>query len=237
MNLYQFDRLTFGPNARIQGDLTYRSREALQNIPAGSVEGEVRHTQTMQRPDRGQGSVWAAALAGLSIYDLLATLFFGLFLLWIFPRFSPRMYEVIEANPLKSFGVGLLVLLGGPILLFVLLVTLIGIPMAAFLFGLWLLMLYLAKISAALLIGNKIVPVTAESTLLRQYGSFALGALIYTLLSLIPVVGFAIKLVLVLMALGGLVLYHWVSIRPTEPLKASPSTMPRTPKKIIAKKK
>ena len=79
---------------------------------------------------------------------------------------------------------------------------------ALILMALWLIALFVAKLIASLMIGMKIIPVKDKHGFLRVFGVFALGALIFMLLTLIPVIGWVLKFILVLMGLGAIALYE-----------------------------
>ena len=146
-------------------------------------------------------------MAGFSIFSLLATLFFGLFMIWLCRYYILHTADMAYDATLKSLGVGFLVLILTPIAALIFLITTIGLPLAMVLMALWLVLLYVGKVMAAMLIGFKIVKVSGNSGFGRIFGSFALGALIYTLIGMIPVVGWVVNLVIVLVALGGYTLY------------------------------
>jgi hypothetical protein len=203
--LYNVDRITFGPNASIQGALAYRAPEPL-DIPVGLASGGVFYEkiETSQVKEN-----LPAVLAGFSIFSLLATLFFGLVFLWLCRYYILHAAETAYDATLKSVGVGFLVLILTPIVGIILLITTIGIPLALVTIALWVIYLYVAKVMAAMLIGFKIVKVNEKSRFGRIFGSFALGALIYTLIGMVPIVGWVVNLVFVLIALGSLTLYDF----------------------------
>jgi len=79
--LVNFDRITFGPDARVQGSFWYRAEQKI-DIPEGVVRGEVIFKE-IPAASQVKESL-PAMLAGFSLYSLLATLFFGLLMIWIF---------------------------------------------------------------------------------------------------------------------------------------------------------
>jgi uncharacterized membrane protein len=62
---------------------------------------------------------------------------------------------------------------------------------------------------ACALIGFKIVRVDQKSSFGRIFLSFALGALIFTLIGMVPFAGWVINFLFVLIALGGLAIYKY----------------------------
>ena len=70
---------------------------------------------------------------------------------------------------------------------------------------LWIILLMLGKVFASMLIGWQIIKIKGKG-FWRLYGGFALGALILSILCLIPFVGWFIKAVVVLIALGAIIM-------------------------------
>ncbi len=205
VTLLNFDKIKFGPKARIQGGLSYRSVQEL-DIPAGVVNGVVVFNSIENSQIKEN---MPAILAGFSIFSLLATLLFGLVMIWLCRYYVIHTADMAYDATLKSLGVGFLVLILTPISVIILLITTIGIPLALVLLSLWLALLYVGKVMAAMLIGFKIVRVSATSGFGRIFGSFALGALVFMLIGMVPVVGWVVNLIFVLIALGSITLYEF----------------------------
>jgi len=201
--LLNFEKITFGPNARVQGSLWYRASQEIE-MPAGIVKGGIVFNAI---PASQIQESLPAVMAGFSIFSLLATLFFGLFMIWLCRYYILHTADMAFDSTLKSLGVGFLVLILTPIAALIFLITTIGLPLAMVLVALWLILLYVGKVMAAMLIGFKLVKVSSNSGFGRIFGSFALGALIYTLIGMVPVIGWVVNLVIVLVALGGYTLY------------------------------
>lgn len=204
LTLASVEKLRFGPEAKVNGSLWYRS-SLRADIPEGVVSGEVTY---MPRPVQKVERRAPGVLAGFSVFSLLATLVFG-FVLLLASRFfilntAGHAYE----STLQSIGIGFLILIVTPILFIILLATVIGIPLAFILIASWLIALYVAKVTAAFLIGFKILRVSPKSTFGRVFLSFAIGALVFALIGLVPVVGWLINFIFVLIALGALTMNY-----------------------------
>ncbi|MBU0727988.1 hypothetical protein KKA95_04860 [Patescibacteria group bacterium] len=206
VKLYGVEKLKFGPNAKIIGNLEYKSSNEVM-IEDGVVEGEIIFNQ-IDKAVSAEDARWMAGgvLAGLSIYSLLATLLLGLVVLLTCRAFSISVFKAVYKSPFKSLGVGLLAVIVTPIVFVILLITVIGIPIAFITIMLWIILLMLGKVFVSMLIGWRIVKVKEKKGFGRLYGAFALGALIFSILCLIPLVGWLIKFILVLIALGGIVI-------------------------------
>ncbi len=110
--------------------------------------------------------------------------------------------------PLKSFGMGFLILALTPIAAVIALATGIGLPLSFILILMWFLTLCFGKLIAISMIGIKIFRIKEKSGFWKTYGTFAFGALIYVGVGLIPIIGWIIKFILILLGTGAFVLYE-----------------------------
>lgn len=194
------ETVVLGPNARIGGDLRYDAT-TLNRDPAATVDGSV------VREVRGErGAFDGATVVGTvlqAVYGLLANLLFGAMLLFAFPDFSAGVASRVGTSPVRTGGVGLLALVGVPIVLVFLVVTLVGIPLAvvgavAFAGVVW----------AGLVYGQFAVGVRALAAVDRENRWLALvvGLVGFALLGAVPVLGGLLELGALLLGLGALVL-------------------------------
>ena len=208
------DQITFGPNAYIEGDLTYKASKEME-IKSNIVKGKVTfHPMKAPVSERQMAWIGTGILAGISIISLLTTLFFGLFFIWIYKYFAHHAVQHVMESPLQSLGLGLLTLICTPILAILFMVTVIGIPIGIIMFIAWIILIYIAKVMASMVIGWRILHIDEKASFGKRYLAFLLGAVIYTAMGIIPVVGWAINCLLILFSFGGIVLYY-SSLLPT----------------------
>jgi cytoskeletal protein CcmA (bactofilin family) len=119
------ETIVLGPNADISGEFRYDAAAFTQD-PAATVAGGVVEDPNL-RDNVGSFTLPNWVAAG---YGLLANLLLGVILLVLFPSFSARLAGRVSDEPAKAGGVGLLSLVGGPILLALIAITIIGIPLA-----------------------------------------------------------------------------------------------------------
>lgn len=203
VSLLNCEKITFGPQAKILGTMWYRSHEEMQ-IPANVVTGKVTYVGI---PEDQIKENMPSLVAGFSLFSYLSTLLFGLILIWIFRYSLLHTADKVNEAALRSLGVGFLVLVLTPIAALIFLITTIGLPVSMVLMALWLIFLYVGKVMAAALIGFKIIRVTENNSFGRVFGSFALGALIFYVIGMVPFAGWILNLLFVLTALGGFTLY------------------------------
>ena len=197
-------QLTLTPNSKISGDLTYWSETGAQIQTGAQILGQTIHNlppakASEVKPARILGIFTGPSLA-MKIIGFLWAVVIGLLLLKFFPVYTQRTIGVITKKPWASLGMGLLVMILTPIIFLILLITVLGIPIAFVLLVTFLVIAYLAKIFVSILVGQKI---------LRKFGSKAgsnwallLGLVVYGIVTLIPILGSIVSLLVVLFGLG-----------------------------------
>jgi hypothetical protein len=201
-------RMTLGRAATVDGDVLYRSGRDAEIATTAQVGSQLERL-----PTRGSFGV-ELVLTLATILGLLAFLFAGLVLLWLFRATAPRAVLAIQEHPLRASAIGVAAIIVLPILVLVLTLTLVGAPVAIALLVLLVLALLFAPVPA----------VTAFGALLlrrQQWGlvaSFLIGAVIWRLgIWLIPLVGVALYLGALAAGLGGWLLAMWGQRRETMP--------------------
>ena len=132
--------------------------------------------------------------------------FFFRFLIYLklFGKHFTDTASIVTKSFWKSIGIGFLVVIGLVPGFLILLVTVIGIPLAGLVFTLLMLYFYLAKIVVGLAYGTWLSE--KFNWKIPTFGSFAIGLAIIFILKLIPVVGFFVGTVVFLGWLGALTL-------------------------------
>ncbi|MEK7513262.1 MAG: hypothetical protein AAB580_00040 [Patescibacteria group bacterium] len=198
--------LALGPQAMINGDLTYATEEKLDQAQTALVKGkvtqyqapEVKHWDAQKRSAK-------LALRVISFFGVLLT---GLVILWLFRIPVVAAAEKINLKFIPSLGWGLIIVFVTPPALFLLAITGIGLPLAILGGLLFLIDLYVAKIFASLALG-KALQRYFNWQKLSVPATFSIGLVVYYLLRLIPGIGFFVHLVALLTGLGGC----WLSCR------------------------
>jgi len=188
---------TFNINkdAIVIGDITYTSSKQA-NINnnaqiAGKVELKDIPTQTEKNPFREK------MLS--SFISLLSALLIGAILVSLLPKKMKDLTDLIRLKFWASFGAGFLVFFAIPMAALILLLILIGIPLALILMAIYFVMIYLSKIIIGLCIGRL---VTRDAW--APIWSMTIGVLIYSVLSIIPVVGTLTVLVSIILGFGSI---------------------------------
>lgn len=139
------DDVVIGPNARIGGDLVYSAARA-DISPSAVIEGTQRRVPRSDSPraERVAG-VMAAAAVAFALVFVLGMVLLVLAAVAAFPSLMDRSAERIARRPWPTAGVGLALMVLGPLAILLLLVSIIGIPL-----GLLVGALYLAAAPMAL---------------------------------------------------------------------------------------
>jgi cytoskeletal protein CcmA (bactofilin family) len=200
-------RLELGPDARIDGKLTYRGpHEAV--VEAGAiVAGGTNHIDF----DIGGGfSPFSTAAAW--IVAIACT--FGLFLLgWASivaaPLVTARVSMLARARQFASLGIGLLVILLLPLVAAVLAMTVIGIPIAIVMFLAWPMLLVFGYLTGVMSVTDAICGATPRrlpGSGLRVFVLF-LGLVGMLAFCAVPIIGWVLGMLLTVAGTGSLALY------------------------------
>ncbi|MFN3337232.1 MAG: hypothetical protein ACK42I_07010 [Thermomicrobium sp.] len=142
------DRVELGDTADVRGALRYRAPQPASIAPGARIAGPQEYTPTPGAEQRERESFARRAFEwiGTVLLRLAWALVAGTLLVLALPRQTARVAETLRLAPLASllWGIGLLV--GVPILGILLVVTVVGIPAALFLFGLYVAVLYLSQV-------------------------------------------------------------------------------------------
>lgn len=148
-------------------------------------------------------------------FESLALAALAVVLALIFPDQLKRVSETLNGEPLVSGGVGLLTIIGAPIVLIILTITIILIPVTLLASILLALALIFSWIAVGFDIGNRMsklfrsnwpVPVAAG------IGVLLLSLLVGTI-NLIPCVGWILGFIIVILGLGAVVISRFGSTR------------------------
>ena len=196
------DTLRLTSKAVVDGDLIYWSYQDASLDEQAVVGGEVtKHITT--RPELPKQEL-VKFFIGLKLFfrfiALISALVLGLLLVRFYPNYSRRAAENIQTRPWTALGLGLVTMIVVPIIVIVLLATVVGIPLAFILLAAYFIYISLAKIFVMLLLGYWILKSFVKDAGLGW--SLLAGALVFYLLTLIPILGGLIAFVALLLGIG-----------------------------------
>jgi hypothetical protein len=194
--------LMIAPGALIKGKLAY-SVDTYDLSKEAKVMGTIT---SYARPNYRQQA--AQFMAGVALVSKIVS-FLAIFIIGVLAIiFLPNQVKLVSARMVnrfwKSLVWGIISLLVIPIIALLLCITLVGIPLGAILVALYIFGIYVAGIFISVVIGKAIFDRIGMKGISLIWSLF-LGLIILTLLGLIPLLGWLIKLVLFLWAFGALV--------------------------------
>jgi len=190
--------------AEIMGNLDYHS-EVEANIGAQSmIQGDINYTVWETEDDKGFHYNWFWVL-----YCIFASLIVGLVVLGIWKKQIVEFSKILRAQTLEAvlWGFGLLIVF--PVIFFLLLISMIGIPLALILTGVLLILIYISSILTGIWIGREAVKRFLPDRYNKRHISIlemVIGIVILKFLISIPILGCIIWAVAVCLGLGSLVI-------------------------------
>ena len=121
------DRIEIRRSARVYGDITYSSRHEIAIDPGAQISGTVTRTPAKLDVEPNAATAGIRMLRPLLLIALFAA---SLLLYLVFPRFTERSVRMLGQVPIKSVGLGTALFFGVPPVAVLLLITIIGIPVA-----------------------------------------------------------------------------------------------------------
>jgi cytoskeletal protein CcmA (bactofilin family) len=196
--------LTISPEAVITGNISYTSKNPAQISETAKVGGKV----DQQMPKTNQIN-WLAIWAWARVYSIFCALVVGLVLIFLGKNITTKILNKIEDKPYKMLVPGLILMFILPPIALVLMFTIIGIPLALIIIAWWLIMIYLARIFTAILVGQTILESLRKKNKdnVKLIWSLILGVIICWLLFSIPFIGWIISLVAIWLGLGAIWTY------------------------------
>lgn len=204
--------LLLGPHASVSGDLKYTGQNEAILSPGAIISGKIIYQPQIKGENYPQFFNVKKYTDGLQklkpvteILGLLVSFLVGFVLLGLFPKYFEKTVKALEVRPYASFGWGILAFLLTVLVSVLLVVTIVGIPVAGLTLLILITLSYLAKFVVAFFLGRKI--------LLTKFGerrgwAVVLGLIVLSVLNLIPFIGGFLNLILILLGLGGLVLSY-----------------------------
>ncbi len=196
--------LTIAGTAVINGDLKYTAKLDAAVDAKAKIKGQTLRTMPKafaQKSDfKRTGWYWGKLISIFSAWVL------GLVLISFWREQVLKITDLMLNKIGPSLGWGVLALLLTPIIVFILLITIIGLPLAFITFGLWLIAIYLSKILVGILVGRSLLNnfwlAKKDSLILAM----VIGIIVSYLIFAIPFIGWIIALLAVLWGLGGIML-------------------------------
>ncbi len=196
------DRLDLAPDARIEGDLDYRTRLPLSPEAAARVAGAVRYEEPIDDDDDEGSAAWSFLFW---TWQAGAALLAGMLAVALFRPLVQQLASAIAGETtlgaLLGFGAFLIVPVGAAVVM----MTLVGLPVGIIAVLLFTVALYVAKLPIAAWAGDQLLA-RAGRPEASPYAAMAVGILALYLLFEIPWLGGLFWLAATWLGLGAMVL-------------------------------
>ncbi|MCC7299501.1 MAG: hypothetical protein IT583_00275 [Verrucomicrobia bacterium] len=188
------------PGTVIGGNLSYTAPKELVLSPSVALGGKLTRSFAAPQPNH----FLKPDLTGHFFFAFAAFLT-GMVFCSLFPRYTARSLQLLRTSRGTCVLTGLAAFFILPILCFLLVFTLVGLPLSLLMFLFYCILLYLSKIAVGLLLGTLIL---RRKVLTKQSlpGTLAIGLLVVYLLTAITAVSVVVSSLVTIYGLGALVL-------------------------------
>jgi hypothetical protein len=202
--------LTIGSTGYVGGNVDYTSKNDLTITSGGTVLGST--TKTLPK-ENTTAKVYApmAFTFGFFVFGFIAMLVTALILVALFPRIFAEATATAMKKPGTTILTGLVAAIVIPILVFMLFISIIGIPLAIMTLLAWIILMMISGPFVAYLLGKLLLKNAKQPV-----GIMALGASVLIISYFIPIIGFFTMVAAYLFGLG-MVLNRarWMTLRGT----------------------
>ena len=197
--------LNIGPDAVIDGVLTYYGPQAATVAGGASIHGGTHYIERKHWGPRGRHRGFGPA----AWIWLVGWIIAGSILLALWPGFARSVSEAASREPGTALLLGFAVLVCVPVALLLLTLSIIGIPLALLLLCFYLLLLPLGYLAAAAAIGEWLLARMHGGAVIltRQRILMLIGVLIVLfVLTRLPLLGGTLRFLVIIAGIGSLVI-------------------------------
>jgi cytoskeletal protein CcmA (bactofilin family) len=214
--------------AKVGGDITYSAPNRLTREPGAEVTGNISYTPQQKEAKQA----YPGFNFGFLLYILLAFTLIALVLALLFPRLLHTVTEIGRTRPWLALLVGFTTSVVMPFFLLLLMISIIGIPLALLLGLAWLLIFLFSGPVSAYYLGRLILRNSRRPILIMLVGSVVL-----TLLYFVPILNFFVFLAAIWFGIGMILTTSFQRLpRPEytlaeEATEPAPGSKPKTSRK------
>lgn len=199
------ENVMIGEGAKVQGNINYTSSQKAQVAQGSRVSGSItqslpKETDRKVKTDQNNWKRWSA---GSTVASILTNVLLGLLVIFIAQNRIKQSVSVMRIRAGKSMGIGLLILLLGPIAVILFMITVIGIPVGLILLMIYALAIVVSRILVAILIGTLILERFFTKKRNNGYLAVLAGVPVSWILFNIPFLGWLFCFIAILWGLGG----------------------------------
>ena len=188
--------------AIIGGNIIYTDKAEAFIASGAVIAGEITHNLPKVRKDKTITS-WGWG----RLYSIFSALVVGLVLISLWHKQIKKLTDKMLDKVGASIGWGVIIMFLAPIIAILLLITLIGMPLAFILIGVWLIALFISKILVGILIGRYLLKKFWEKKKDSLIFAMVIGIVIAWIIFSLPIIGWLLCLVAMWWGMGGIWLY------------------------------
>lgn len=211
-------RLILQPTSVLGGNLSYASPMAAQIMSGALIKGEVNYKPY----ERGSKDVEAAAagfaLGAFAVITLVKWIGFwllALLVIWIMPKKLEKSMRELDNGVWPGLGIGMLTLIGLPVVAVIAAMTLVGMPIAAVLAMFYILTVFAGKIVVSTYVGEWIIKQFSGRHWrhVSLVWSSLLGLTVLYIVTLVPFVGWLVSAFALCMGIGAFLQFEKQELR------------------------
>ncbi len=187
--------LAFGDSASVSGNLEYKSGN-LAKFQEGAIKGKINH-KTPEKQKQSTNKL------NKILYLIFSSFLVALILDRLFKNKIEKIKKIIIEKKQNLILPGLIILIMGPIIFFLIAITIIALPVAIIGLMFWFLFVFLSRIIVSILLGDyifKLIKKEKVSNYLKILSGVSVAFLFFSL----PLVGWFFSLLSIMVGLGSL---------------------------------
>lgn len=216
------DSIEIGPNADIGGEFRYDTDTFTQH-PDAAIAGDVTHDPEVAEQTQNGFELPIPGWAG-TLYWFGANLLLGVILLLGFKSFSSDAASRIVSDPLRTGGGGVATMIGLPIALVLVALTIIGVPITILGAGGFVALIWISSVYGKLAVGTWILGLVNRD---NRWLALVVGIGAVAIFAAIPFIGTVLQIIVIALGLGAISIELWNTYqredvaRPTEPPRSA----------------
>lgn len=198
-------KLTLGPNAVINGNLTYKSQEKATIADGAVIKGKTNFTEIKQPDTHAAKEILAAG----TFYKLLTDIILSVLVIFFFTRAILAVFGRMAESPVQSGAIGLAFLIFFPIAAAILLILLLLGVVAFFAYGV---IIFVSLLLVKIFLGWYVIhwwENREKKDYRLDWKAGVIGPILLYVLGLIPIIGWLAVAILMLVTTGAVVQELW----------------------------
>jgi len=189
------DNLNILTIANINGNFTYSSPQEA-SIKSGIVERDINFIKkelTKEEDGLVKSIIWW-------LVRYLFLLIIGFFILFLMPNQTKNISYAIPISPFQNFIIGLILVIIGLTVPFLIFITVVGAPLGIILLLVTIIILYVARIFFSIWLGRVVFSILGKKS--KPWMDIIVGVFLLFILTNLPLIGFGIYLITTFISIG-----------------------------------